>query len=77
MEGRKKNIVIGVIALLLGLPTLMIFGFEIRDGVLQGSRSYGITASSSPVAFYISVILEFLVGLGLTVFGIYSLRRKD
>lgn len=77
MASRKANIIVGLIALILGLLTLMMFGFEFHDGVLQGSRSYGMTQSSNPVTFYISTSLEFLTGLGLTVFGIYSLIRKD
>lgn len=73
----KKNMVLGLICIVIGLLTLMMFGFEIRDGVLQGSRSHGLTVANNPIGFYISTGCEFLVGLGLTVFGIYSMRRKD
>lgn len=77
MASRKKNITIGGIGLVIGLLTLMMFGFEIRDGVLQGSRSYGMTHAANPITFYISTGLEFLTGTGLAAFGIYMLRMKD
>ena len=76
MADEPKNRWIGWVALVIGLLTLMMFVFEVRDGVLQGSRSYGITHTSNPVSFYISVTLEGLVAVGLIVFGIYSIRRK-
>ena len=76
MADEPKNRWIGWVALVIGLLTLMMFVFEVRDGVLQGSRSYGITQTSNPVSFYISVTLEGLVAAGLIVFGIYSSRRK-
>ena len=76
MAGEPKNRWIGWVALVIGLLTLMMFVFEVRDGILQGSRSYGITQTSNPVSFYISVTLEGLVAVGLIVFGIYSIRRK-
>ncbi len=74
---RKKNIIIGIIALLLGLLSLMMFGFEVRDGVLQGSRSRGMTQANNPIGFYVSIVCECLVGLALSAFGVYSIRRKD
>ncbi len=77
MASSKRNIVIGIIALALGLLTLMLLVFEICDGILQGSRIYGMTRDSNPITFYISTGFEFLVGIGLTAFGIYSIRRKD
>ena len=76
MADEPKNRWIGWVALVIGLLTLMMFVFEVCDGVLQGSRSYGITQTSNPVSFYISVTLEGLVAVGLIVFGIYSIRRK-
>ena len=76
MADEPKNRWIGWVALVIGLLTLMMFVFEVPDGVLQGSRSYGITQTSNPVSFYISVTLEGLVAVGFIVFGIYSIRRK-
>ena len=77
MSDPTKNRWIGWIALVIGLLTLMMFIFEVRDGVLQGSRSYGITQSSNPISFYVSVTLEGLVALGLIAFGVYSIRSKS
>ncbi len=71
-----KNHWIGWVALVIGLLTLMMFVFEVRDGVLQGSRSHGITESNNPVGFYISVAIEGIIALGLIAFGVYSIRNK-
>ena len=76
MDDPKGNRWIGWIGLVLGVLTLMMFTFEIRDGVLQGSRSYGVTEMASPITFYLSAGLQLIVGLGLTIFGVYSIRRK-
>ncbi len=77
MEPKRKSILIPSIVLMIGILALLMFLFEIRDGVLQGSKSYGITRETDPVGFYISVSIEFLVGAGMTGFGVYMLRRKD
>ena len=77
MANSKRHIVIGIIALVIGLITLTLFVFEIRDGVLQSSRSYGMTREANPITFYISTGCEFLIWLGLTAFGVYSIQRKD
>ncbi len=76
MTDEPKNSWIGWVGLVIGLLTLMMFVFEVRDGVLQGSRSYGITQTSNPISFYISVTLEGLIAAGLIAFGIYMIRRK-
>ena len=77
MSVPRKNRWIGWVALVLGLLTLMMFIFEVRDGVLQGSRSHGITQAANPLTFYISVTLEGLVAIGLIAFGVYSIRSKE
>jgi hypothetical protein len=77
MASLKRNILIGIISLIIGLLTLTLCAFEIRDGFLQGSRAYGMTRETNPITFYISTGCELLVGIGLTAFGIYSIRRKD
>lgn len=77
MPSRRLNIIVGWIALAIGLLTLMLFVFELRDGILQGSRGYGMTSESNPITFYFSTGCELLVGVGLSAFGIYSIRRKD
>ena len=76
MNPRKKNIVLGVFVLGIGLLTLMLFAFEIRDGLLQGSRGGGITQANNPIGFYISTALEGLVGSGLVICGAYFFRKK-
>ena len=77
MDPRKKNIILGLICLGIGLLTLMLFGFEVRDGVLQGSRNHGITEANDPIGFYISTALEGLIGIGLLICGIYFFKKKD
>lgn len=76
MASRKKNIILGLICLGIGLLTLMLFGFEIKDGVLQGSRSNGITQANNPIGFYISAALEGLLGLFLIGCSILFFRQK-
>ena len=77
MSGQSRNRWVGWVALAIGLLTLMLFVFEIRDGILQGSRSHGITASNNPFGFYISVAFEGLIALGLIVFGVFSIRSRN
>ena len=77
MNPRKKNIILSVFVLGIGLLTLMLFAFEIRDGMLQGSRSSGITQANNPIGFYISTGLEGLIGSGLVICGAYFFRKKD
>ena len=72
-----KNRWIGWVALVLGILTLMMFIFEVRDGVLQGSRSHGVTQSANPLTFYVGVRLEGIVAIGLIAFGVYSIRSKE
>lgn len=76
MDASRKNKVIGIVTLAIGLLCLTMFAIEVKDGVLQGSRVYGLTRESDPITFYISTGFEFLIGIGLTVFGVYSIRRK-
>ena len=68
---------VGVVALVIGALTAMMLFFELKDGALQGSRSNGMTVSSNPITFYVSVTLEFLVMALLLFAGISILRRKS
>ena len=72
MARQKKNLILGMICLFIGILTLMLFVFEVKDGVLQGSRSHGITEANNPIGFYVSTALEGLVGLFLLFCSIHG-----
>ena len=76
MAAPGKNRWIGVVALIVGLMLASMVFFEIRDGRLLGSKSDGMTVSSTPVTFYISIILQGLVVLLLVGTGISMIRNK-
>jgi len=76
MASRNKNIFLGLVCLGIGLLTLILFGFEVKDGVLQGSRSNGITQANNPITFYISTASEGLVGLFALGCSILFFRQK-
>jgi hypothetical protein len=77
MTSQKKNLWFGIGMIFIGLLTLMMFGFEIYDGKLEGSRSYGLTQAGTPFVFYLSTGLELLLGLVLLAGGIYTVRNRN
>ena len=77
MNTNRKNILIGLILVGIGLCLFMLFAIEIKDGVLHGSRSEGIGRTENPLTFYFSVGFEFLLAVFLLIGGIYFLRQKD
>jgi hypothetical protein len=77
MTTQKKNFWFGIAMIILALMILMMFGFEIYDGKLEGSRSYGLTREGTPFVFYLSIGIEFLLAAGVLIGGIYTLRQKE
>jgi hypothetical protein len=77
MNAQKKNLWFGIAMIVLALMILMMFGFEIYDGKLEGSRSYGLTRTGTPFVFYLSTGLELFLGLLLLAGGIYTIRNRD
>jgi len=77
VTSQKKNFWFGIGMIVIGLMTLMMFGFEVYDGRLEGSRSYGLTREATPFVFYLSTRIELLVAMGLLAGGIYTLRQKQ
>jgi hypothetical protein len=76
MDAQKKNLWFGIAMIVLALMILMMFGFEIYDGKLEGSRSYGLTRDGTPLVFYISTGLELFLGLLLFAGGVYTIRNR-
>jgi amino acid permease len=76
-SAKKKNFWFGIAMIVIAMLTLMMFGFEIYDGKLEGSRNGGVTQAGSPVIYYISTGSELIIGLALLAGGIYLLRKKD
>lgn len=63
--------------IVIALMVLMMFGFEIYDGKLEGSRSHGLTRNGTPFVFYLSIGLELFLGILLLAGGIYTLRNRN
>jgi hypothetical protein len=76
MTPQKKNLWFGVGMIVIALMILMMFGFEIYGGKLEGSRSYGLTRAATPVVFYLSTGLELFLGVLLLLGGVYSIRHR-
>ena len=77
MSDKKKHLWFGVAMIIIALMILMMFGFEIYDGKLEGSRSYGLTQQGSPFVFYLSTGLELFLGILLAAGGIYTIRNRN
>jgi uncharacterized membrane protein YhaH (DUF805 family) len=77
MDAKRKNFWFGIAMIIIALMILMMFGFEIYDGKLEGSRSYGLTQQGSPLVFYLSTGLELFLGILLLTGGIYTLRNRN
>ena len=77
MDAKKKNLWFGIAMIVIASMILMMFGFEIYDGKLEGSRSYGLTQQGSPFAFYLSTGLELFLGILLLAGGIYTIRNRN
>lgn len=76
MVAQKNSRWIGITALTIGVLLALMLIFETRDGKLFGSKSDGMTITSTPVTFYISIILQGLVVLLLVGTGISMVRNK-
>jgi predicted transporter len=75
VNDKKKNFWFGIAMIVLALMILTMFGLEIYQGKLEGSRSYGLTREATPLVFYLSTGLEFILSLLLITGGIYTLRQ--
>jgi len=77
MTLQKKNFWFGIGMIIIALMILMMFGFEIYDGRLEGSRSYGLTREGTPFVFYLSIGSELFLSILLLAGGIYTIRNKN
>lgn len=77
MASGRKNILIGWAFNVTGLATLLLFIFDISDGVLHGSASEGITFTGSPKVFILSICLKLGLAAFLLYTGVGILRKKD
>lgn len=77
MDLNRKNLWFGLGAIAIGSMVLILFMFDIREGALHGSASDGLTKAETPLAFYASVGLKFILAAFLLIVGAYSLRQKS
>jgi hypothetical protein len=68
--------VVGGGLLFTGGLTFLKIADELYTGLLSGSRSYGVTVSSHPVAFYVSLVLEAFCAALLFLIGFSLVRYK-
>jgi hypothetical protein len=77
VDAKKKNLWFGAGMIVIALMILTMLGFEIYDGRLEGSRSYGLTQVGTPFVFYLSTGLELFLGILLLAGGIYTIRNRN
>jgi hypothetical protein len=63
--------------IVLAVMILTMFGFEVYDGKLEGSRSYGLTREATPFVFYLSTGLELFLAVLLLLGGGYTIRSRN